>query len=92
MNSTRSSTSSPVRFVTSRAQLSPLGRRTGTRSMTAQGRGATTLSAPRTVDFRATPTATVNPTLTAGDSFALPSFWTSGALDRLQPEVTRYHE
>jgi hypothetical protein len=89
MNTIRSSsTSTSTRFVTSRAQLSPLGRRTGGRATASKGAAA--LSVPRTVTLRSTDL--VAPALTAAESFAFPSFWTSGALDRLQPEVTRYHE
>lgn len=88
MNSTRSSTSSSARFFTSRAQLSPLGRRSSVSTATNNQKATVALSVPRTVALRGSAAST----LTAAESFGFPSFWSSGALDRLQPEVTRYHE
>lgn len=87
MNSTRSSaTLSSTRFLTTRAQFSPLGRRTGSRAASAS-RGTAPVSVPRTITLR-----TSTPTLSAAEAQTFPTFWSSGALDRLQPEVTRYHE
>lgn len=87
MNSTRSTaTLSSTRFLTTRAQLSPLGRRTGSRAA-ASTRSSAPVSVPRTITLR-----TSTPTFTAAENQTVPTFWSSGALDRLQPEVTRYHE
>ncbi len=95
MNSNRTTrtasftTTSATRFLTTRAQLSPLGRRAGV--PTAGTRQASLMpAAPRTLTMRTGSTATF--AVSEPDAFAAPSFWNSGALDRIQPEVTRYHE
>lgn len=86
MNSTASKATTATRFTVSRAQFSPLGRRTSA------------LSSPRSLTnsvrlLTRTNTRTLPSSVVASEATVLPpNFWSSGDLARLQPEITRYHD
>lgn len=91
MNTSLSKSSASTRFSVSRAQFSPLGRRTGGTSrsaVTSSGRSLTnSVRLLTATNSRALPSSLVTP-----ESATFPNFWSSGDLDLLQPEVTRYHD
>jgi hypothetical protein len=81
MNTSRLNSPSPTRFSVSRAHFSPLARRT-----------AITSPADTRLASNQPPSKKLSrPFHLAADSRAFPNFWTFAGLDRLQPDVTRYH-
>lgn len=85
MNPSTRTPSATTRFAISRAQFSPLARRTA--SITPARTGTSSVRLVTKATARVLPDATI----TAG-YHSVPNFWSSGELDRLQPEVTRYHD
>lgn len=79
------STASP-RFRVTRADLSPLVRRSATPS---SGRAA---AASRPASLILSSRASAFDAENTSERWRFPTFWTSTALTRVQPEITRYHD
>ncbi|MCX6951376.1 MAG: hypothetical protein NTV51_04210 [Verrucomicrobia bacterium] len=85
MNSNSLKTTAATRFAVSRAQFSPVTHRTPAAS-------SARLFAPSVRLLTKSNLRAVPASLASTESRTFPNLWSSGELDRLQPEVTRYHD